>query len=224
LATNVEIENLARLCRDHPGLLVEGRERALASSTLERLREEHNRIARRSLSFEDALRRRLTDRPREELLAARGCLTGHDRGRRSLAAEHVANATEILREIVRRLRIPDSDWSGAAGTLTTTLQRIAHRARVRIDLDADDLDDESASTVIERVAEEVMLDAPPRADVTIRVRAHGRHATLSVGLQRLPSPVAIALLEELALASGSTVTFRPHPDGVRLLLEVPCAS
>ena len=222
LATDAETDRLAYLCRSHLGLLVEGRERALASSTLERLRSEHSRIARRSQSFEDALRRRLTDRPREELLAARGCLTGHDRSRRHVAAEHVANATELLREIVRRLRVPDGDWASASGTLTTTLERIARRARVRLDLDADDLDDETASTVIERVAEEVMLDAPPRADLIVRVRAHSRHATLSVALQRLPSPVAIALLEELSLASGSTVTFRPNPDGVRLLLEVPC--
>ncbi len=222
LSTSAEIESLSNLCRDHPALFVEGRERARASTTLERLRAEHNRIARRSQSFEDALRRRLTDRPREELLTARGCLTGHDPSRRRLAAEHVANATELLREIVRRLRVPDSDWS--TGTLTTALERIARRARVRIELDADDLDDEPASTVIERVAEEVMLDAQARTDVTVRVRAHSRHATLSVALQRLPSPVAIALLEELALSSSSTLRFRPSPDGVRLLLEVPCVS
>ena len=147
-----------------------------------------------------------------------------DRGRRRLAAEHVAKATELLREIVRRLRVSDSDWSGAPGSLTATLERIARRAGVRIDLDADDLDDERASAVIERVAEEVMLDAPPRAEVAVRVRARRRVATVSVAVDRLPSPVAIALLEELALSSGSTLTLRPGSDGVRLVLEVPCAS
>ena len=222
LATDADTDRVASVCRSHLGALVEGRERALASPAIERLRSEHSRIARRSQSFEDALRRRLTDRPREELLTARGCLTGHDRSRRTYAAEHVANATELLREIVRRLRVPDGDWASASTSLTTTLQRIARRARVRVDLDADDLDDETASTVVERVAEEVMLDAPPRTDLIVRVRAHGHHATLSVSLQRLPSPVAIALLEELSLASGSTVTFRPSLTGVRLLLEVPC--
>jgi hypothetical protein len=153
-------------------------------------------------------------------LSARSCLTGHDQRHR--AADHVANATELLREIVRRLRVTDSDWSG--GTLTSTLERIARRARVRLELDADDLDDEAASTLIERVAEEVMLDAAPRAAIVVRVRAHGRRVTLSVALERLPSPVAIALLEELALSSASTLTFRPHPTGVRLALEVPCGS
>ncbi len=222
LATDADTDRVASVCRSHLGAIVEGRERALASPAIERLRSEHSRIARRSQSFEDALRRRLTDRPREELLTARGCLTGHDRSRRTHAAEHVANATELLREIVRRLRVPDGDWASASTNLTTTLQRIARRARVRVDLDADDLDDETASTVVERVAEEVMLDAPPRTDLIVRVRAHGHHATLSVSLQRLPSPVAIALLEELSLASGSTVTFRPNLTGVRLLLEVPC--
>ena len=224
VATEADIERVATLGRDHLGLLVEGRERARAASTLALLREEHDRIARRSLSFEDALRRRLTDRPREELLAARGCLTGSDPSRRRLAAEHVANATELLREIVRRLRVPESEWNGAARTLATTLERIARRARIRLDLDADDLDDETASAIIERVAEEVMLDASPRAEVLVRVRAHRRHATVSIALKRLPSPVAIALIEELALSSNSNVTFRPSHDGVRLLLEVPCAS
>ncbi len=220
VATNASTERLAGVCRDSSVLLVEARERAVASATLARLREEHNRIARRSQSFEDALRRRLTDRPREELLAARACLTGRDE--RHLAADHVANATELLREIVRRLRVTDSDWS--VGTLTSTLERIARRARVRLDLDADDLDDEAASTLIERVAEEVMLDASPRAAIILRVRAHSRHVMLSIALQRLPSPVAIALLEELALSSGSTLKFRPHTEGVRLTLEVPCES
>lgn len=224
ISSSAEIERLEQMCRENVPVLLDGRETARAATTLRRLREEHERIARRSQSFEDALRRRLTDRPREELLAARGCLTGQDQLRRHLAAEHVANATELLREIVRRLRVPDSDWTSATGTLTTALERIARRARVRIDLDADDLDDENASTVIERVAEEVMLDSPPRADVMVRVRACNRYATLSVGLQRLPSPVAIALLEELALSSGSTLVFRPGPDGVRLMVEVPCES
>lgn len=218
VATNAGIEHVARTCRDNFAMLLDARERAQASATLARLREEHNRIARRSQSFEDALRRRLTDRPREELLSARACLTGQDR--RHLAADHVANATELLREIVRRLRVTDSDWSG--GTLTSTLERIARRARVRLELDADDLDNEAASTLIERVAEEVMLDSPARAEIILRVRVHRRRVTLTVALPRLPSPVAIALLEELALSSGSALTFRPHPDGVRLALEVPC--
>ena len=152
------------------------------------------------------------------------CSPATNSSQRPFAAGHVANARELLREIVRRLRVPDGDWSSPARTLTTTLERIAHRAGVRLDLDADDIDDDRASALIERVAEEVMLDAPPRADVIVRVRAHRRVVTLSVALDRLPSPVAIALLEELALSSGSAITLRPGPEGVRLVLEVPCVS
>ena len=175
------------------------------------------------MSFEEALRRRLTDRPREELLAARAHLLSNDSERATLAAECVAKATEVLREIVRRLRVPDGDWTNVPGSLTATLERIAGRARVRIDLTADDLDDTQAASVIERVAEEVMLDAPPGANMSVRVRARRRMATLSITVDRLPSPVATALLEELALSSGSTLTFRPSRDGIRLMLETPCA-
>ena len=126
--------------------------------------------------------------------------------------------------IVRRLRVPDDALTGPPETLAATLERIARRARVRVDLDADDVHDDLAVTVIERVAEEVLLDAAPRAELVICVRARTGFARLSFSLQRLPSPVAIALIEELALSSGSTVAFRPHGDGVRLILEVPCGS
>ena len=95
---------------------------------------------------------------------------------------------------------------------------------MKIDLTADDLANRDAASLIERVAEEVMLDAPPGAGLSVRVRARSRTATLSITVDRLPSPVATALLEELALSSGSTLTFRPSADGVRLFLETPCES
>ena len=221
--SSTDIDQLTAVTRRCLPALAEAQERAKAAATLHRLREEHGRIARRSVSFEEALRRRLTDRPREELLAARAHLLSNDSERTTLAAECVAKATEVLREIVRRLRVPDGDWTSEPGSLTATLERIAGRARVRIDLTADDLEDTQAASVIERVAEEVMLDAPPGADMSVRVRARSRMATLSITVDRLPSPVATALLEELALSSGSTLTFRPSRDGVRLMLETPCA-
>jgi hypothetical protein len=203
--------------------LVAGAERAAAAPLLEVLDQEHERIARRSRSFEEALRRRLTDRPREELLAARRCLAEGGEGRRAHAAGHVARATELLREIVRRLRVPE-DWIEADRSLAATLERTAHRARVRAVLDADDLDDVRAGVLIERVAEEVMLDAPARSEVVVRVRRRRGIAAMAIELERLPSPVAVALIEELALAAGASVSYRPESDGVRLLLEVPCGS
>ncbi len=95
---------------------------------------------------------------------------------------------------------------------------------MRADLSVDELDDRAAAAVIERVAEEVMLDAPPGAEMLVRVRARSRVALLTVTVERLPSPVATALLEELALATGSRLTFRPSSEGIRLVLETPCAS
>ncbi|MFN0091566.1 MAG: hypothetical protein ACKVWR_15060, partial [Acidimicrobiales bacterium] len=222
LATTADPKRLAEVCELHVSLFLEGREQAMAAQRLYRLRDEHDHLTRRMRSFEEALRRRLTDRPREELLIARARLTDGGELRKD-AAEHVARATELLREMVRRLRVP-GDGGDASDSLTTILERVARRARVRIALDADDIEDERAGVLIERVAEEVMLDAPARSELTVRVRAGRQLATMSMLLERLPSPVAIALLEELALASRSRVSFQPSSHGVRLVLETPCVS
>ncbi|MEZ5219853.1 MAG: hypothetical protein R2743_00025 [Ilumatobacteraceae bacterium] len=223
---------VAAMCRDHAALLVDGRERASAGPALARLRREHERIVRRAGSFDEALRRRLTDRPCDELLAARAALLGDGDGdkRGHEAAEHVAAATELLREIVRRLRLPDEDVD-PAGSITTRLRSVARRARVRIDVDADDLvdllgtgEDEAVLALIERVVEELVLDAAPRSEVVVRIRARRGSVGVTVLLERLPSPVAIALTEELALAAHCSLSVQPSPHGVRLVLEAPCAS
>lgn len=232
---------VAATCRDHAAMLVDGRERASAAPALDRLRREHERIVRRARSFDEALRRRLTDRPCDELLAARTVLLGGGTASGQIAAEHVAAATEMLREIVRRLRLPDED-TDPAGSIATRLRSVARRARVRIDVDTDDLvdlldatdpsgigrlgvgEDEAVVALIERVVEELVLDAAPRSEVVVRIRARRATVGVTVLLERLPSPVAIALTEELALAAHSSLSVQPSPHGVRLVLEAPCAS
>lgn len=237
--TTGDARRVAALCRDQALLLVDGRERASAGPALARLRREHERIVRRSRSFDEALRRRLTDRPCDELLAARAALTSAVGGRSgdagAVAAAHVAAATELLREIVRRLRSPDAD-DDPGGSVAARLRSVARRARVRIDVDADDLTglfdateidadvDETVVALIERVVEELLLDSAPRSEVVVRIRVRRRSVGVTVLLERLPSPVAIALTEELALAARSSVSVQPSPHGVRLVLEAPCAS
>ncbi|MFN8024128.1 MAG: hypothetical protein U0Q03_21530 [Acidimicrobiales bacterium] len=245
VATSGDARAVAATCREHAATLLEGREHATAAPALARLRREHDRIVRRSASFDDALLRRLTDRPCDELVAARAVLTGGGSDCGPVAAAHVGAATELLREIVRRLRSPD-EAPDPGGSLATRLRSVARRARVRIDVVADDLDglgdvadgrrgepgrghgddasDEPLIALVERVVEEVVLDAAPRSEVVVRIRARRRSVGVTVLLERLPSPVAVALAEELALAAGASLAVQPSPHGVRLVLEAPCAS
>jgi hypothetical protein len=78
--------------------------------------------------------------------------------------------------------------------------------------------------LIERVVEELLLDSAPRSEVVVRIRERRGTVAVTVLLERLPSPVAIALSEELALAARSSFSVQPSEHGVRLVLEAPCAS
>lgn len=240
--TSGDARLVATSCRDHAALLVDGRERASAGPALALLRREHERIVRRSGSFDEALRRRLTDRPCDELLAARSALLGDGADRGAVAAAHVAAATELLREIVRRLRSVDEEGD-TASSIAGRLRSVARRARVRIDVDVDDLvdlvdavefdgsvpgggsvNDEAVVALVERVVEELVLDAAPRSEVVVRVRARRGSVGVTVLLERLPSPVAVALNEELARAAHASLSVEPSAHGVRVVMEVPCAS
>ena len=72
------------------------------------------------------------------------------------------------------------------------------------------------------VGEEIIADAAPGDSVRIRVVGGARRVTVTIGLGRLPSPKAIAFVEDTVSWLDGTLTCRPIGDEVRLRIDLPC--
>ncbi len=185
------------------------------------LRAEQRKMTTLVGVFEASLRARLTRVPGSELMHARAALvrgSGHDDFLE--AAEHVEAANERLREIVRHLRSGPSDsLTAALGELANTAHRETVGLSIRID---DEVSDPGQCHCVERVLEELIIDADRGSQISGNVRLRNGVALFSVSLSRLPGPLATAFVDELVYAARGHWVARPSDDGVRFRLELPC--
>ena len=207
----------------HPELVHAGRRRARAAVALRDLLGERNRVARRAATFESALARRLTNRPLQLLTAARTCFVEADDA--GGAAVLLLSATDSLREIVSALNggatAIDGPGDGADPFLFGLL---ADQAGVDVEVHVVDVPTARERDAMSTIGEEIILDSTPGATVRIRITCGRRRATMTAELDRLPSPRVLAFIEDISVWLEGFVTCRPHSDGVRLRLELPCAS
>ena len=78
-----------------------------------------------------------------------------------------------------------------------------------------------ARTAIARIGEELICDASPGDAVRIRVASTNRSVAIAITLQRLPSPTALAFVEDTALLLDGTVQCSPAGSMVRVRIDLP---
>ena len=192
---------------------------------------EERRFETRASIFEVSLRSRLTNAPRNELLAARSVLaySGDQRQERELmveAAGHIEAANNRLREIVGHLRSPHdlAAEHASVSTIEGSLYAIAAREQVTLEMRLDPVDDPAFAHCVERIVEELLLDADRGSTVTLNLRAGREVIAATITTNRLVSPMTAAFVDELLFAVGGHWTVRPSTNGVRLRVELPCES
>jgi signal transduction histidine kinase len=185
------------------------------------LRAEQRKIATLVSVFEASLRARLTSVPGTELMHARAALLrGFDDEKFLGAAEHVEEANERLREIVRQLRSgPSASLGAAVGQLTVLAQRERVDLSIRVD---DEILDPGLCHCVERVLEELIVDADRGSSVSGSIRLRNGAALVNVSLSRLPGPLATAFVEELVYAARGHWVARAREGGIQFRLELPC--
>jgi hypothetical protein len=211
---------LAAVCQHPSAQLAAGRSRAEAARQLLEFGEERDRAARRAAAFEASLARRLTTRPLQHLTAAS---TEVAAGRREHASELVLRATDTLRDIIRVLGSSVATMSeDVAGADPYLFCLVADRAEVGLDVAVRDVPADPARTAIARIGEELICDAMRGELVRIRVASTNRSVTVAVTLQRLPSPTALAFVEDMALLLHGSVHCSPIGSMVRVRIDIPC--
>jgi two-component sensor histidine kinase len=187
------------------------------------LRAEQRKLTTLVGVFEASLRARLTSVPGNELMRARAALVrGSDHEDFLDSAEHVEAANERLREIVRHLRSgPSESLNSALLDLSPIAQREDVGLSIRVD---DDLSDPGLCHCVERVLEELIIDADRGSQISGNIRLRDGLALISVSLSRLPGPLTTAFVDELVYAARGHWLARPGEVGVRFRLELPCES
>ncbi len=219
VATSAGGNAVTTACQHLSDELAAGRARAEAACLLLELAEERDRAARRAAAFEASLARRLTARPLGHLGdAATELAAGH----RAAAAELVLRATDTLRDIIRVLGSPATTMSEeVAGSDPYLFCLVADRAEIDVDVAVRDVPADPARTAIARIGEELICDASPGDAVRIRVASTNRSVAIAITLQRLPSPTALAFVEDTALLLDGTVQCSPAGSMVRVRIDLP---
>ncbi len=202
-----------------------------------KLRSELQRVTSQVDLFEASLHARLTSVPRTELALASAALHGVPAF--TTAAAHVERANERLRELVSQLRLAetvhapsDIDPSDIGDVLRSSLEASALRHDVNLTLHAADMHSAymhtasslMAARTVERIVEEFLLDSDEGSTMTVNVRIRRERLLISVQLERLPSPLTVAFVDELVYAANGAWSFNTDNADVTAKLDLPCAS
>lgn len=210
-------------CSAEPGLIHDGSRRARTAAALAELLSERNRLARRAAAFEAALARRLTSRPVQLLAEAQAALASAVAA--PVAAGFVLQATDALREIVSVLDGARSAIDDPAASSDPFLfGLLADQAGVDLEARIVDVPAGNVGEGFAAIGEEIIVDSLAGAIVRLRVTCGSRTAVMTALLDNLPSPRALAFIEDTAMWLAGSVACEPFDDGVRLRVELPCAS
>lgn len=199
-----------------------GRVRAASARQLDDMWSDRNQVARRAAAMQASLARRLTTRPARLLAEARRTLT--DGQEPDAAAALLLQVTNAVRDVVGVL---DTGGTGLGPVGPSgdpfLLTMVADEFGVDLDLRIDGMPSLELSGVIAQMGERIIVDSPAGASVRLQVADGPTRATMTAILDGLPSPRALAFIEDTVQWKRGVLTCEPRREHVRLHAVLPCA-
>lgn len=195
---------------------------AIAATTAMHLVRERQRIDRRMRAAEAVMVRRLTERSVGHLQAALHELDVSDPlpSRCRTAANHVEEATEILRQVVHRLRSGPPDGDDSRDSLPVVVRDIASRLGVVATLSVEEGPDGVVEPAVVQVAEELLHLAHDQPGGRLSIRRRRGVTVLRCTRATLPDPMSLALLEDVVAHWGGQVSVIAGADSVTIEAQV----